>query len=218
MMRPGANKRHWHPWGVRWAWPKKGDYARVFTDGGSPVAALLEKLEARYAQPAETGSESTSAGQPLPTHLIVKLLTAFRCGPAFERVFKPVEMPAPSAAVLQGKEPLSNRERSVLGLIAAGLSTDQIARELGVSTNTIKNAHQEHLQQACCAEPHPGRQVGQRIELALVFPSPGHNPAMFATASGFCRERLAICLLTLLGEPAGLSRCLSSSRAPGLSA
>ena len=44
----------------------------------------------------------------------------------------------PSSSVLARGETLSNRERSILRLMAAGLSNREIASELYLATNTIK--------------------------------------------------------------------------------
>jgi LuxR family maltose regulon positive regulatory protein len=87
-------------------------YVRVFVDEGAPMVALLESVfeRGRFAAYAQA------------------LLNALQ--PA------PVNTPAgPSPLV----EPLSEREREVLEVLALGHSNREIAESLGIATGTVKN-------------------------------------------------------------------------------
>jgi LuxR family maltose regulon positive regulatory protein len=84
-------------------------YVRTFVDKGDPMATLLRQAAALGIKPEYVG----------------KLLAAF----------KGKETKATSHPLV---EPISERELTVLRLIAAGLSNREIAQELYVSINTIK--------------------------------------------------------------------------------
>ena len=102
-------------------------YVRTFVDAGAPLAALL-RTELRGLR-----TESLLRGY------IEQLLNAFdqsrASGPQSS-----VLSPQSSALV----EPLTEREREVLRLIAAGKSNAQIAQALVVAISTVK-AHVNHL-------------------------------------------------------------------------
>jgi LuxR family transcriptional regulator, maltose regulon positive regulatory protein len=94
-------------------------YVRTFVDEGPPMAELLsEALEVRQRDRLEP---------PVPAHYLRKLLAALEKG-------------VPSATPLGTElpEPLSEREREVLVLLAAGKSNRQIASELFVASSTVK--------------------------------------------------------------------------------
>jgi LuxR family maltose regulon positive regulatory protein len=87
-------------------------YVRLFVDFGEPMASLLE----------------TAVQQNIAPTYTQKLLSAFD------------KLPSPSSPALSATliEPLNDRERQTLKLIAAGLSNREIAEELYLSVNTIK--------------------------------------------------------------------------------
>ena len=86
------------------------DYARIFTDEGPPMAALLATAARRGITPGYVG----------------RLVTTFGETPA-----------RPTGAALM-VEPLSDRELDVLRLLATDLGGPDIARELVVSLNTVR--------------------------------------------------------------------------------
>jgi LuxR family maltose regulon positive regulatory protein len=94
-------------------------YVRLFIEEGEPMAQLLRSSARRGVAPDYTHH----------------LLTALQA----ERVRRGADPPSPSNdATAPLMEPLKERERQVLRLIAAGLSNREIAAELYLSVNTIK--------------------------------------------------------------------------------
>jgi LuxR family maltose regulon positive regulatory protein len=92
-------------------------YIRIFVDEGEPMLALLHQAASRGVAP----------------DYLEKLLAVFG---TTAQVSSP-----PAAALL---EPLSEREREILRLIAAGLSTKEIANELVIVVGTVRN-HIKHI-------------------------------------------------------------------------
>jgi LuxR family maltose regulon positive regulatory protein len=91
-------------------------YRRLFLDQGEPLAQLLQALVPELGK------------RPIATYatLLLRAFAAARSGQFSSSVSSPL------------LEPLSVQEQRVLRLLAAGLSNPEIARELVVSTNTIK--------------------------------------------------------------------------------
>ncbi len=94
-------------------------YMRLFLDAGAPLAALLRSL-------------LPSLSQPAPRAYARAILQA-------GNAVLPTETPAASSPDGMLLEPLSAQEQRVLGLLAAGRSNPEIARELVVSVNTVKD-------------------------------------------------------------------------------
>jgi LuxR family maltose regulon positive regulatory protein len=93
-------------------------YVRLFVDEGAPMAALLQQVLSHWK-----AHRSASYVRSL-------LQASEQQGHA---------APAQARHEPQGAlEPLSQREQTVLRLLAAGLSNPEIAEELVVSRNTIK--------------------------------------------------------------------------------
>ncbi|MGH2534733.1 MAG: LuxR C-terminal-related transcriptional regulator [Thermomicrobiales bacterium] len=103
-------------------------YVRTFVDLGAPMAALLR--EALRASRRSNGGAS-----PLPVEAARSLLAAFgESGNGHDA--------AGRASGLV--EPLTERERQILGLLATGRSNQEIADELYVALGTVK-AHLNHI-------------------------------------------------------------------------
>ena len=93
-------------------------YGRTFVDEGAPMAALLRRAASLGVAP----------------EYVSKLLDALDAEAPMHR--GPIGPASPVAQPLE--EPLSEREREVLRLVAAGLSNRDIAQELILATGTVK--------------------------------------------------------------------------------
>lgn len=96
---------------------KPEGYIRLFVDEGTPMVRLLRHAESRGVDP----------------DYVDKLLTAF--GETASNV---------SPARLMLPEPLSDRELELLQLVAAGLTTQEIADQLVIAVGTVKT-HLKHI-------------------------------------------------------------------------
>ncbi len=93
-------------------------YVRTFVDEGAPMAALLRRAASRGVAPG----------------YVSKLLDALDSEAQMRR-----GSTGPASPVAQPlEESLSEREREVLRLIAAGLSNRDIAQDLVLATGTVK--------------------------------------------------------------------------------
>lgn len=107
-------------------------YVRLFVDKGEPMARLLRRLK-------------EEPGVPKP--YIRALLAAFAPAPqATGAQGQPLPAPRPAngAGVYHFAEPLSEREKEVLHLIASGLSNQDIAHRLVLTAGTVK-VHIHHI-------------------------------------------------------------------------
>jgi LuxR family maltose regulon positive regulatory protein len=108
-----------------------GGFRRILVDEGAPLAALLARAmrRLRWKKGIEHGDASV--------RYLGEMVEAIRAGAA-----------APgdddSEKVLSASEPLTEREREVLRLVAAGLSNTQIADELYLALGTVKS-HIHHI-------------------------------------------------------------------------
>jgi LuxR family maltose regulon positive regulatory protein len=99
-------------------------YIRTFVDKGTSMAALLAEASARGIAP----------------NYVSRLLAAFQTDA--QRADRPAETAVLAAQSLI--EPLSDRERDLLPLLAQGRTYQEIAQTLCVSTNTVKT-HLQHI-------------------------------------------------------------------------
>ncbi len=100
-------------------------YIRSFVDEGAPMEALLSQLRQRDHEHG-------------PTPYLDKLLAVF------QQERKPHRAAAKPAKASRMPEPLSQREREVLQLLAQGRSNREIAQELVITIDTVKR-HISHI-------------------------------------------------------------------------
>ena len=87
-------------------------YIRIFVDEGPPMATLLRQAESRNVAPAYARMLLAAFGDAAPLALAKTQLLI---------------------------DPLSEREFEILGLVAAGLSTQEIADNLVIAVGTVRN-------------------------------------------------------------------------------
>ncbi len=125
-------------------------YLRVFLDEGAKMQFMISDLRFRIENQA-----------PRLRGYVYKLLSAFS-----------TEIPttAPKSEILNPKsailfEPLSPQEQRVLRLLTAGMSNPEIARELVVSTNTIKTQVQSIYRKLNVSNRAEARDIAREINL-----------------------------------------------------
>jgi LuxR family maltose regulon positive regulatory protein len=112
------------------------DYRRIFLDEGQRMADFLQ--QAQIDGPGSSPGWDSGLNQ-----FIDELLTFFETSPTTSRPLpaRPAKIepqPAQSELVDFAYQPLSERELEVMGLIAAGLTNQQISDQLYISLNTVK--------------------------------------------------------------------------------
>jgi LuxR family maltose regulon positive regulatory protein len=128
---------------------QRENYQRLFLAEGAPMAAALRSVLPYIREPS------------LETY-VRGLLGAF-----------PQENPAPAVGTTalhsQGSaaliEPLSQQERRVLRLLAAGRSNPEIASELVVSVNTVKTQVQSIFRKLNVSSRREARDAAQHLKL-----------------------------------------------------
>lgn len=117
-------------------------YERIFLDEGEPMRLLISAFRAQIEKQA-----------PRLRAYVARLLAAFT---------NPIT-PAPKSKL--PFEPLSPQEQRVLRLLVAGMSNPQIARELVVSTNTIKTQLQSIYRKLDVSNREQAREVAHALNL-----------------------------------------------------
>jgi LuxR family maltose regulon positive regulatory protein len=112
------------------AWPR--GYVRLFADEGAPMLALLARLLAAR-------SEQRALARDIPMRYVTALMDA--CGRP-DSQGTDGDRPVPRQRGLP--EPLTDRELTVLRLIAAGSSNQRIAHDLVITLDTVKK-HVSHI-------------------------------------------------------------------------
>jgi LuxR family maltose regulon positive regulatory protein len=108
-----------------------GGFRRILVDEGAPLATLLAKAirRLRWKSGIEHGDASV--------RYLGEIVETIRVGAAAQGHHDSEKVPSAS-------EPLTEREREVLRLVAAGLSNGQIADELYLALGTVKS-HIHHI-------------------------------------------------------------------------
>ncbi|MCC7359920.1 MAG: hypothetical protein IT317_10610, partial [Anaerolineales bacterium] len=140
-------------------------YVRLFLDAGEPMAALLRRFAANAARKGEHAAP-----------FVARLLAAFAVPGATELSAEPghAEREARLGQPPTLIEPISEREREVLRLMAEGLTNEQIARGLIIAVGTVK-AHIHNISGKLGAQ-NRAHAVARATELGLLSRPPNPQP------------------------------------------
>ncbi len=131
-------------------WLASRPFVQVAVEAGVPAIVWLDRWSLASAEKALTAGARAVLAAP-PTAAVSPAVSAVRAGlivttdapgpGTMQRMHSPT-VPAldesSDADLRISLRPLTNRERQILALIAAGTSNKGIARSLGVSANTVK--------------------------------------------------------------------------------
>lgn len=133
-------------------------FRRLFLDEGQAMAALLQAvIPALIKRPSSTSTKPP----PEPAERVSLNLYAV----TLLRAFPPEAGAQPEAAPSALLEPISAQELRVLRLLAAGLSNAEIARELVVSTNTVKTHVKNIYRKLNISSREAARQAARELKL-----------------------------------------------------
>ncbi len=131
-------------------------YQRIFLDEGEKMQLMISDFRLQTK-----GLREIEKQAPRLRAYIYKLLSAFSTEistPALKSEISNLKSAIPF-------EPLSPQEQRVLRLLAAGLSNPEIARELVVSTNTIKTQLQSIYRKLNVSNREQAREIARELNL-----------------------------------------------------
>lgn len=133
-------------------------YHRVFLDEGQPMRILISDFRFQLEKQA-----------PRLRAFIYKLLTTFSANVTKSAAKSEIEglrrTPNMGGRPEMSFEPLSPQEQRVLRLVAVGLSNTEIARELVVSTNTIKTQLQSIYRKLNVSNREQAREIARELKI-----------------------------------------------------
>jgi LuxR family maltose regulon positive regulatory protein len=140
----GENEQAVTALGEALALAEPGGFIRTFVDEGPPMEQLLSEAAARGIRPDYVGRLLAAFGQPTGIQLAPHdAPAASRAYPARRNAGRGTGSTGRGAPLMQGAqplvEPLSARELEVLRLLGTELNGPAMARELGVSLNTLRS-------------------------------------------------------------------------------
>lgn len=127
-----------------WVWLKESKWILAFTPDGikDKILCLLEDVTVRKMREEEVIKSLLEREKS--SHSLLKTALAYQenaLNPPTEQASQSAGGPEP-----ESRPALTRREKEVLGLIAGGLSTKEIAAKLFISDNTVET-HRRHLLQ-----------------------------------------------------------------------
>jgi LuxR family maltose regulon positive regulatory protein len=100
-------------------------FVRLFADEGRPISTLLRQVDGELRR----GEYQEVPYREFVPRLLTMLIRSQGASPA---------APTPSGAAVPPVEPLTEREREIIRLIARGCSNQEVARELFLGVSTVK--------------------------------------------------------------------------------